>query len=54
MRLLPEDMMRCSNCILQIISMEKIMDLRYNKINMILDGIDYQDEDYYEAYHIVD
>jgi len=52
MRLLPEDMMRCSKCILQIII--KIVDIRYNKINMILDGIDNQDEDYYEAYDIAD
>ena len=54
MRLLPEDMMRCSKCILQIIPMDMIVDIRYNKINMILDGIDNQDEDYYEAYDIAD
>jgi len=50
--LIPEDMIRCSKRILQIII--KIVDIRNNKINMILDGIDNQDEDYYEAYDIAD
>ena len=53
MRLLPEDMMRCSNDILQIIPMEMIVHT-CKKIDMILDGIDNQDEDYYEAYDTVD